>query len=246
MQFENGCSTFELLLEPWSLLVLTGDLRTKLPHCIDTRQHDDTPAGAKSRGDGFSVTLQNVKLLVASLTQAGKMRDPQRSISTAERAAILQRFGVPKFVARTLSQPRCKPPPPALSRCTLAMGASKRQRLTAPSACEAAECKLRAGQIANPTPLTSCNPPPPSFTEMNTPSSPARRHRPSASSCLDQASPTPSSPALPQLLPLPPKTAPRQSKGHRRSKILLPCKSHFTPEATTSKKNTQTPSCFTS
>ena len=49
MQFENGGSTFELLLKPGSLLVLTGDSRTKFSHGMETRQHDDTPAGAQPR-----------------------------------------------------------------------------------------------------------------------------------------------------------------------------------------------------
>ena len=61
MQFENGGSTFELFLEPGSLLVLTGDSRTKFSHGIESRQHDDTPAGAEPRGDRLSVTLRNVR-----------------------------------------------------------------------------------------------------------------------------------------------------------------------------------------
>ena len=85
-------------------------------------------------------------------------------------------------------------------------------------ACEANEHQPRAMRIVNPTPLTLCLPPPPSFAEINEPPSPSTA--PAAPSYFDQASPTPSSPALRQLLPLPPKTAPSQAKGYRRSKGL--------------------------
>ena len=137
---------------------------------------------------------------VASMKQASEVRDPQRSISTAELAAILQRCGVLEFVAHTLSQPRCKPPPAALKRRTWPMGAFKGQKLTAASACGPTEHQPRARRTLSPTPLTSCQPPPPSFAEMNTPSSPSTA--PAAPSYFDQASRTSSSPALPQLLPL--------------------------------------------
>ena len=140
---------------------------------------------------------------VASMKQASEVRDPQRSIPTAGLAAILQRCGFLEFVAHTLSQPRCKPPPAALKRRTWPMGAFKGQKLTAASACGPTEHQLRARRTLSPTPLTSCQPPPPSFAEMNTPSSPSTA--PAAPSYFDQASLTSSSPALPQLLPLHPK-----------------------------------------
>ena len=61
MQIEKGCSTFDFLLEPGSLLVLTRDSGTKFSHGIETRQHEDTPAGAQPRGDRLNLTLRNVR-----------------------------------------------------------------------------------------------------------------------------------------------------------------------------------------
>ena len=115
--------------------------------------------------------------------QASEVPDPQRSISTPRGAAILKRFGVPEFVARTLSQPRGKPPTPAVKRRTWSMGASKRQRLTAGSACEVTEHQPRARRIMKSTPLTSCHRPAPLIPEMNTP--PSRSTPPAAPSYFD-------------------------------------------------------------
>ena len=41
-----------------------------------------------------------------SMTMQGPARDPRRTVSTTGKSDILMRYGVPDFVASSLSQPR--------------------------------------------------------------------------------------------------------------------------------------------
>ena len=132
----------------------------------------------------------------------GSARGPWRTVSTAGKSDILMPYGVPDFVASSVSQPRTLASRRALKRRTWRSGASKRQKN------EAAQARP-SDHLSSPSPA-SLTPPPPPPSRICTEGPP---YPPSPSF-------EPPSPPETGLPPLPPCTAPRKSKGYRRSKQL--------------------------